>query len=144
VNIFNRSISVSITTEDKKIATINGIFLDTHHEICITLTADLDTFKILTASGELRRVPHEDCLHCESLIKNLTGLQIGPALNKQIKACVGLESGCAHLADLAMECVKSFIQGKGNVMQQTLSEEEVDLIIGTFLKGSCYHYRTKK
>lgn len=144
MNIFNRSISVSITTEDKKSATINGIFIDTHHEMCLTLTADLDTYKILAASGELRRVPHEDCRHCESQIKNLAGLQIGPALNKRIKACVGFESGCAHLADLAMECVKSFIQGKGTVMQQSLSEEEVDLFIGKFLKGTCYHYRTEK
>jgi len=144
VNLFNRSISVSITTEDKKTATINGIFLDTHHEICLTLAADLDTFKILTAGGELRRVPHEDCRHCERLIKNLAGLQIGPALNKQIKACVGSESGCAHLADLTMECVKSFIQGKGTMMLQNLCEEESDLFIGTFLKGTCYHYRTEK
>jgi Protein of unknown function (DUF2889). len=135
---------VNITTENNKIATINGIFLDTNHEICLTLTADLDTFLILSASGELRRTPHEECLHCESLIPSLAGLQIGPTLNKKIKAAVGLEYGCAHLADLALECVKSFFQGKFTVMQRTQTIEEIETQVGTYLKGSCYHYRTEK
>ncbi|MHB8126232.1 MAG: DUF2889 domain-containing protein [Desulfitobacteriaceae bacterium] len=144
MNIFNRSITVNITTEDNRVATIYGIFLDTYHEICLTLTANLDTFQILTASGELRRTPDEECLQCESLIPNLAGLQIGPALNKKIKAAVGLEPGCAHLADLAMECVKSFFQAKFTVMQRTQTTEEIESQVGDYLKGSCYHYRNDK
>lgn len=141
MNIFNRSISVNIITEDKKTATIVGVFLDTYHEICLTLTADLDTFNILTSVGEFRRTPHDDCHQCESLIPNLAGISFGPGIGKRIAAAVGMESGCTHLSDLAMECIKSLFQGKYTLLHLTQHPDETNSQVYAYLKGTCYHYQ---
>lgn len=135
MNIFNRSITVSITTEDNKVATVNGIFLDSYQEMYLTLTVDLAVFKILTARRGFRRTPHEDCPGCESLIPNLAGLRFGPDIGKKITAAVGLEYGCAHLADLAKECYKSLFQAKLTIMRLTQTDEETKSATGKTSSG---------
>lgn len=139
--LFNRSISVNVSLIGETTVTVNGVFLDSQHELCITLEADLESYTITVADGELRRAPHTDCKHTQERIKKLVGVNLNSNVRKQIQAAVGLEHGCTHLTDLTLECVKGLIQAKFQLMYRTMQPAEMKLQVEQQLKGSCLHYK---
>lgn len=139
--LFNRSISVNVRSVDKKTLTVDGIFLDSHHELCITLGVDLESNTIVSAYGEFLRVPHTDCEESHNLIKNLVGVNLERNVRKQIQMAVGFNYGCTHITDLTLECVKGLLQAKFQLMNLTMQEQEVDGLVEQYLKGSCLHYK---
>ncbi len=143
MNIFNRSITINVRTTDGKTVTVDGVFLDSYHELCLTLAVEMDEFTIITANGEFRRIPHEDCHHGLDRIPNLVGLRLAHGVRKQIIAAVGSDVGCTHLADLALECVKALVQAKHSLMKLSLTPEEIQACSEEYLRGTCYHYRIK-
>ncbi|MHB8073488.1 DUF2889 domain-containing protein [Desulfosporosinus fructosivorans] len=100
---------------DKKLLTVDGFFLDSHHELCITLGVDLESNTIVSANGEFLRVPHTDCEQSHNLINNLVGINLDRNVRKQIQRAVGLNYGCTHLTDLTLECVKGLLQAKFSI-----------------------------
>ncbi len=143
MNIFNRSITINVRTSDGKTVTVDGVFLDSYHELCLTLAVEMDEFTIIAANGEFRRIPHGDCNCGQERIPNLVGLRLAHGVRKQILAAVGMEVGCTHLAGLALECVKALVQAKYHLMQLSLTPEEVRIQSEEYLRGTCYHYRIK-
>ncbi len=144
MNIFNRSITINVrTTDNGKSVTVDGVFLDSYHELCLTLAVEMDGFTIIAANGEFRRIPHEDCNYGQKRISNLVGLRLGHGVRKQIMAAVGSEVGCTHLADLALECVKALVQAKYSLMKLSLTPEEIHIQTEEYLRGTCYHFRIK-
>ena len=145
VYLFNRSISVNVRTEDEKTITVTGVFLDTLHELCITLGADFESNTIISADGEFRRVPHTDCGQTQKLINNLVGVNLNSNVRKQIQVAVGLKNGCTHLTDLTLECVKGLLQAKFYLMQLTMQKEEIkgqfEQYLEKNLEGTCLHYK---
>ena len=139
--LFNRTISVNVCLVGEKTVTVNGIFLDSQHELCITLEADLESYTITSAVGELRRAPHMDCGHTQERIKELVGVNLDRNVRKQIQAAVGLEHGCTHLTDLTLECVKGIVQAKYQLMHLTMQPAEMKAQVEQQLKGSCLHYK---
>lgn len=139
--LFNRSITVNVHTEDFQIAVVNGIFLDSHHEWCLTLWVNMDSYEVIAAKGELRRAPHPDCLKVEERVSQLVGLKLVHGVRKKIQAAVGQNTGCTHLTDLTLECVKGLVQAKFNVMHRTMAGDEMKGYVEDYLKGSCYHFR---
>lgn len=139
--LFNRSISINVSLVDEKTFKVNGVFLDTQHELCLTLEADLESFTITSATGELRRTPHEDCGDTKTRVKELVGVNLGSNVRKQVQAAVGLEQGCTHLTDLTLECIKGLIQAKYQLMHRTMQPAEMKLQVEQQLKGSCLHYK---
>lgn len=139
--LFNRSITVNVHTQDDVNAIVNGIFLDSHHELCLTLTVNLETNEVIGAEAELRRAPHPDCLEVESRVTKLIGLRLVHGVRKKIQAAVGEKDGCTHLTDLALECVKGLVQAKFNIMHRVMSPEVLEEHVWEYLKGSCHHYR---
>lgn len=142
--LFNRSINVNVRSDDGNIVVVDGVFLDTHHEICLTLTVDMSTYAITSAGGELRRTPHTDCPYTAERIKQLVGVIITPGVRKKVQTAVGGEPGCTHLADLAMECINGVIQAKYRLMHLHMAPAEVNTQVEAYLKGTCYHYRKNK
>lgn len=138
--LFNRSISVSVRSEDQKIIIVDGTFLDTHHEMCLTLQVDLESYTIISANGELIRTPHLDCKIVKERINELRGINLSHNVRKQIQAVVGLEEGCTHLTDLALECVKGLVQAKFRLMHLNMSPEELKIELEKTLNGGCLHY----
>ena len=144
MNVFNRTITVSVQTKDDQHVVVDGIFIDSHHELFLNMTVDIESFKVIAAYGELRRAPHEDCLITGKLTLNLEGIDLTRNVRKQIAAAVGGERGCTHFEELALECVKGFKQARFRLMRLTMPLEEVNTQLNDYLKGSCYHYRRKK
>ncbi len=138
--LFNRSISVNVRSKDEKTVTVDGFFLDSHHEICLTFDVDLESYKITSAFGELRRAPHSDCEQIQVRIKELIGINLKHDVRKQIQAAIGLNEGCTHLTDLALECVKGLLQAKFVLMHRSMQPEEFYVQLGQFLEGSCLHF----
>ena len=143
MNIFNRSITITVRTAEGNTVSVDGVFLDSYHELCLTLTVEMDAFTIIEANGEFRRIPHEDCNHGLERIQNLIGLKLAHGVRKQITAAVGSEFGCTHLADLALECVKALVQAKYTLMKLSLTPEEIQVQTEEYLRGTCYHFRIK-
>lgn len=139
--LFNRSISINVSLVGNKIVAVNGVFLDSQHELCITLEADLESYTITSAVGELRRAPHKDCVHTQDRIKELVGVNLSCNVRKQIQAAVGLEQGCTHFTDLTLECVKGIVQAKYQLMKLTMKEAEMRVRVEQQLNGSCLHYK---
>ncbi len=140
--LFNRSISVNVRSVDETTLNVDGIFLDSHHELCITLRVDLKSNTIVSASGEFLRVPHTDCEQAQKLINNLVGVNLDRNVRKQIQAAVGLKYGCTHITDLTLECIKGLLQAKFKLMHITMKEEEINGLVEQYLEGSCLHYKT--
>jgi len=138
--LFNRSIFINVRSEDEKTLTVDGVFLDSLHELCLTLEVDIESYVIISADGRLRRTPHEDCGQTQKLISNLVGVDLNHNVRKQIQVAVGLGYGCTHLTDLTLECVKGVLQAKFQLMQLTMSEEAIKGLLEQSLKGSCLHY----
>lgn len=138
--LFNRSISINVRSKDEKTVTVEGVFLDSHHEICLTLEVDLESYMITSADGELRRAPHSDCVQIHVRIKELIGINLKQDVRKQVQAAVGLNEGCTHLTDLTLECVKGLLQAKFVLMHRSMQPEEFKVQLDQFLAGSCLAY----
>lgn len=141
--LFNRSISVNVRLADEKTLTVDGVFLDSHHELCVTIQVDLESNIITSVEGEFRRVPHTDCAITKDHIKRLIGVNLNRNVRRQIQSAVGLKEGCTHLTDLALECVKGLMQARYQLMQLTMRDEEINKMVEQYLEGSCRHYKTK-
>jgi hypothetical protein len=142
--LFNRSISINVRTEDEKTVTVDGVFLDSIHEICLTLEVDLETYSITSAESELRRAPYSDCGQIQERVKELIGINLEHDVRKQFQAAIGLNEGCTHLTDLALECVKGLLQAKGALMRRILQPEEYKVRVEQLLEGTCLHFNKSK
>lgn len=139
--LFNRSISVNVRSNDKNTLTVDGVLLDTHHELCMTLVVDIDSRIISSATGEFRRVPHPDCTETQEKIKKLIGINLTRNVRKQVQVAVGLKHGCTHLTELTLECVKGVMQATYQLMHLTMQADQVNELVEGFLAGSCFHYK---
>jgi hypothetical protein len=141
VYLFNRTISINVRSENETTLKVEGVFLDSQHELCLTLEVDLASYIITSAEGELRRAPHSDCSQTQKLIKNLVGINLNRNVRKQIQMAVGLSDGCTHLTDLTLECVKGLLQAKFRLLRLKMKEEEIKGLFGKYLEGNCLHYK---
>ena len=139
--LFNRSITVNVRSLDGKLMTVDGFFLDSHHELCLTLGVNLESNTITSAEGEFRRAPHSDCGLTQEKIEKLIGVNLNRYVRKQIQAAVGLEHGCTHLTDLTLECVKGIIQAKFRLMHLNMEAKDIQPQVQQYLAGSCQHYK---
>ncbi|CAA7599800.1 Protein of unknown function (DUF2889) [Acididesulfobacillus acetoxydans] len=144
MHLFNRSIIVNVQSQDYKSAQVSGVFLDSHHELCLDFSVDLGTFEVTAATAEWRRAPHTDCAQVEKRAQGLVGLKLTHGVRKEIQKAVGQEQGCTHLMDLALECVKGFVQARFSLLRLTTPEPELSAYVEDYLKGSCYHFRRNK
>ncbi|EHQ92355.1 DUF2889 domain-containing protein [Desulfosporosinus youngiae] len=139
--LFNRSISVNVRSMDSKTVSVNGVFLDTHHELCITLEVDVQRQTITAATGQFCRCPHTNCAETQERIAKLVGLKLDKSVRKQVLAAVGLKNGCTHITELTLECVKGFMQATYKLMNLSMPAEKVDELVEQYLEGSCFHYQ---
>lgn len=139
--LFNRSITVNVQMEEENIVIIQGVFLDSHHELCLTLKVDFKNNEIVAANGEFRRSPHIECKQIEVKIKDLVGINLNGNVRCQVLKAVGLEHGCTHVTDLTLECVKGLVQSRLKLMHLTLSTEETKDLVEDYLSGTCLYYK---
>jgi len=139
--LFNRSISVNVRSIDTKTVSVDGVFLDTYHELCMTLEVDVESQTITAATGQFCRFPHTDCAETQERIKRLIGTNLNQNVRKQVQTAVGQKNGCTHITELTLECVKGFMQATYKLMNLTMPAEQVDELIEQYLEGNCFHYQ---
>lgn len=144
MNLFNRTMTVSVNTLDEDRAVAQGVFIDSHHELVLSMTVNMNNFKVLEAEGELRRAPHQDCISTDERVKNLIGIDLTHNVRRQILRAVGEEAGCTHFTELALECVKGIKQAKFHLMGLELPPEVVHSQLQDLLKGTCFHFRKRE
>lgn len=139
--LFNRSISVNVRLVEEGTVTVDGIFLDSHHELCLSIKVDLESNTITSVDGDFKRYPHTDCGFTKDRLERLIGANLNRNVRRQILTAVGLKDGCTHLSDLALECVKALMQARYQLLHLTMREEEINKMVEQYLAGNCQHYK---
>jgi hypothetical protein len=144
LNLFNRTINISVKTVDEQHVQADGIFMDSNHELVLSMIVDIDKFVITSAQGELRRAPHEDCRETAPCTQNLAGVDLSRNVRRQVVAAVGGGNGCVHFEELALECIKGVKQAKFRLMRLSRPAEEVHETIYDILEGTCHHFKKRE
>lgn len=110
MNLFNRTISVSVKKIDEQHIVVHGVFMDSYHELILSMTVNIESFTVTASQGEFRRAPQEDCLCTTKYTGNLVGIDLSRNVRRQVISAVGGEKGCVHFEELALECVKGVKQ----------------------------------
>ncbi|MHB1167014.1 MAG: DUF2889 domain-containing protein [Carboxydocellales bacterium] len=140
--LFNRVKSCSVEDINDGLYEAKGTFIDTLHEVNLTIQVKKDNLEIVKAKADLVRTPQKYCTEAQDRDRYLVGLKIGPGLGKAIEDAVGKEQGCVHLADLTLDLAKAVIVANNKVVELSLNKEEiVDKYIGLF-SGTCCHWTT--
>ncbi|MFZ3101711.1 MAG: DUF2889 domain-containing protein [Desulfitobacteriaceae bacterium] len=144
--VFNRVLTVNVRTTDGKTVSVDGVFMDSYHELYLNIIVSMDDFTIVAANSECRRIPLPDCHHVQEQVKYLVGLKMAKGIRRKIQNTIGSDYGCTHMVELAMECVRTLVAAKYSLMRGEMSNAEVMAKVeaSSFFKGSCYHFRTKK
>ncbi len=144
MNLFNRTISVSVRDIDEQHVVVDGVFIDSLHELVLSMTVNIKEFIVTASHGEFRRAPHEDCLCTVILTENLVGINLIRNVRRQVVTAVGGEKGCVHIEELALECVKGVKQANVALMRLSMPPEEVHSQIYDILEGTCHHFSTRE
>lgn len=144
MNLFNRTIAVSVKKIDEQHIVVDGVFMDSRHELVLSMTVNLESYTVTASQGEFRRAPHEDCLSTGKHTGNLVGIDLSRNVRRQVISAVGGEKGCVHFEELALECVKGVKQANVRLKRLSLPEDEVHSQMYNTLEGTCYHFRTRE
>lgn len=141
--LFNRVKSCSVDEIDNDLFKATGAFIDTYHELNLTLHVKKDNLEIVWAKAEMVRVPQSTCTVAQGRDRLLIGIKIGPGLRRALANTIGNEHGCTHFADLALDLIKAVIVANNKATEEFLSEEEaVDKYIKLY-GGTCHHWTVK-
>lgn len=98
-NLFNRSQGVSIYEETPSGFRIDGVFIDSFHELNVRLMVD-NSGVANQATADYRRAPDKICWNNSRHLEKMVGRCL-PQLNKKdIAVLAGGPEGCNHLVDL--------------------------------------------
>lgn len=138
--IFNRVKTCTVEQPADGIFEVKSTFIDSFHEINLTIQVDYKLMEIISASACMVRVPHPDCRVAESQAGNLAGIKIAHGARKAILGAVGHAHGCTHIADLALDAVKAAIQANFKIQARELSQEERTAKLYEQLAGTCHYW----
>ena len=144
LNLFNRTISVSVKKIDDQHVIVDGVFIDSNHELILSMTVDIGKSIVTASHGEFHRAPHEDCLCTVNHTGNLVGIDLGRNVRRQVVSAVGGEKGCVHFEELALECVKGVKQANIRLMKLSLPMDEVHPRLYDAMEGTCHHFHTRE
>lgn len=119
---------------------VEGCFLDTLHEIKLTMLVSYPELEVTSAYATMLRTPYPDCPAVQDAASKLSGIKIGPGSRKAIQQAVGHNQGCTHLTDLALDMAKVIIQAKFQLqLREMTTEEWIDDNTSLFAR-SCHHW----
>ena len=101
-SLFNRMKSVTLYLDENSYLLI-GHLNDSFHSISTELRLEKDKLNVISAKGDLLRVPDQVCAEAESFMKNLEGKSLTGAKKKEIALLLGGGDGCIHLIDLVYD-----------------------------------------
>ncbi len=139
--LFNRVKTCSVIELNSVLLEVRGVFIDSFHEINLTIHVDHQRMEIVWARAYMLKTPHADCVEAESEGSKLVGIKIGSGVRKAILDAVGHAHGCTHLADLALDAVKAVIQA--NFKLQYKKQMPPEQLLAKYideLAGTCHHW----
>lgn len=138
--LFNRVKSCSVDEIDDDLFKASGTFIDTYHEINLTLHVKKNNLEIVWAKAEMVRRPQTNCGAAQGQDRFLVGIKIGPGLRKAIHNAIGDEHGCTHMADLALDLAKAVIVTDNKAREPFLSKEDLEDKYINLYGGTCAHW----
>lgn len=144
MNLFNRTITVSVKKLDDQHVVADGVLIDSNHELLLSMTVNIENFTVTASQGAFHRAPHEDCLSTVNHTINLVGIDLTRNVRRQVISAVGGEKGCVHYEELALECIKGVKQAQYRLMKLSMPEDEAQSQLYDALKGTCFHFRTRE
>ena len=98
---FNRTIKVNIDWIDKTAFEIHGTLDDNVHSLEARLRVTYPDFTILSATGELTRMPYPGfCTGATGVLTKLVGERVGRGFRKRAGEILGGAESCNHLHTL--------------------------------------------
>ncbi len=134
---FNRTKSCTVLELDEVLLEARGTFLDTVHEMNLTIRVEKETLTIVGAEAEMVRVPQPFCRDVQGREAKLMGIKIGAGTRRAVQEAVGDSHGCTHLAELALDVVRAVIQADYKLYGRVLSQEELISKYAPHLAGTC-------
>ncbi len=138
--VFNRVKSTTVLEQNKDTLLVQGLFIDSFHEINFELQVDRKAMCVLSARADMVRIPHPDCREALQQLAALEGIKIGHGARKAIASAVGNTAGCTHLADLALDAFKAVIQANFQLQKRELTADEQLAKLSEQLGGTCYYW----
>ena len=104
--VFWRNKELKIEIDDGGVVNCESAMQDSIHDIAVRFTIGADG-KISDASSRGLRLPyHGICEDAQLRTELLNGLELTPQFMKQIGETIGGSSGCTHLFDLTVDCLR--------------------------------------
>lgn len=135
--LFNRVKSSSVQEIENGLLEARGTFIDSVHEINLTLHVAKHNLEIVMAQADMVRGPNALCIEAQKEAGNLAGIKISAGSRKAVQQAVGHARGCTHLTDLAMDLVKAVVTANFTLGEQGLSREALDERYINLLGGTC-------
>jgi hypothetical protein len=106
ITLFDRGKSQQMYRDDKGGYIINGSLIDSFHQVSTHLEMDKD-IQVITAYGQLLRVPDAVCRESGQQMENLKGQLLSGMPKRELARLLGAGQGCVHLIDLTYDSVKT-------------------------------------
>jgi len=138
MRLYNRSVSsyAERVADDRMV--LEGFFIDTFHELNVTLEVRLPDLTIVAARAEMQRSPYALCADVMKRVEALVGKTAGAGIGKVAREALGGPEGCSHLEELVLEAVRSAIQAEFVASGQGLNEEEKVEVYRRKWQNTCY------
>ncbi len=126
--LFSRKISVEVE-EDNGNLILEGKLHDRRmgsdlHVIEARMKVSVVNGEILEIEASMPQIPLEECELALETINKLHNVIIQPGFSDQVRAMVGSESGCSHLASLIMNMGNVSVQGRASYVRKYAGDEE--------------------
>ena len=138
MRLYNRSISsyAERIADDRMV--LGSFFIDTFHELNVTLEVHLPDLTILAAHAEMQRSPYPICADVMKNVHALVGKSAGAGIGKLARETLGGPQGCAHLEETLLEAVRSAIQAEFVSSGIGLAEDEKVEVYRKKWQNTCY------
>lgn len=99
-HLFQRGKSVAVWKDELGGAKVTGSFLDSFHELGLTMDCS-PTGSIIACRGNFLRAPGRICFETAAKAASCVGMKLQDTGKTKLAKCLGGAHGCAHLLDLA-------------------------------------------
>ena len=148
--ITERSINMKILENSNNPDTIlaRGSILDQVHNIAIELVINIETLEIISADGQMVKVPFDTCKPAIDNLKDIVGMKLDPGITNRVADAVGGKNGCIHLSEVTVETIRLAANsifgikcGGRDWREGRLSDEEFWGRVKPLLKGTCLVFK---
>jgi hypothetical protein len=105
-NLFERCKIQHLSRDDNGLYLLQGSIIDSFHQVNTYLKLD-KKMKVISAQGQLLRVPDNLCRRSAVYMDSMIGLSIPGLTKKEVAHRLGAGQGCVHLIDLTFDGVKT-------------------------------------